>query len=73
MKKKKPVRYPWDEWLAYKRPYRLKRGKDFRCMTHSMSVQIRNAAIARGMRVSVEIKGQYLWVTNLSRERYKCL
>lgn len=66
MKKKKPVRYPWDKWLAYKREYRLKKGKDFDCMVHSMSVQVRNAAYRRGMSVQVVIDegDQCLYVVN---------
>ena len=54
MAKKKSVRYPWDKWFGWKR-CKLVRGKDYHCQPHSMSVQIRNAAIQRGLRVKVEI------------------
>lgn len=59
--KKKPsqVRYPWDRWFGSasrrRRQFVLVKGKDYHCMSHSMSVQVRNAAAARGLRVSVHI------------------
>jgi hypothetical protein len=49
------LRYPWDTWLSKKR-IRLKRGRHYQCMTHSMGVQVRNAAIRRGIHVSVFIE-----------------
>ena len=48
------VKYPWNKWFQRKR-FRLIRGRDYHCMPHSMSVQIRNAAIQRGVRVRVQI------------------
>ena len=48
------IRYPWDRWLGKKRIV-LRRGRDYRCQPHSMGVQVRNAAAARGVHVSVKI------------------
>lgn len=56
------VRYPWDKWLAKSR-LRLVRGRHFQCMPHSMSVQVRNAAANRRLRVSVQIQEDILIVT----------
>lgn len=46
--------YPWDKWFKKKR-FKLKKGKDFNCAPHSMSVQVRNAAKKRGKKVSIYI------------------
>lgn len=57
MNQKPATRYPWGKWLKRrKRRLHLVWHKDFACMPHSMSVQIRNAAIQRGFRVSVQIE-----------------
>jgi len=55
------VRHPWDKWLKRKKLI-LIRGRDFRCQPHSMSVMVRNAAYARGIRVSVRIDEDTLTV-----------
>jgi len=46
--------YPWDRWFRHNR-FRLVRGVHYHCQPHSMSVMVRNAASARGVRVSVLI------------------
>ena len=50
-----PLRYPWDLWFeeAAIGPIRLVKDKDFPCQVHSMGVQIRTAAISRGLTVRV--------------------
>ena len=52
--------YPWDRWFQKKQyglfRFKLVRGKHFDCMPQSMSVQIRNAAEKRGIRVGVSIR-----------------
>jgi len=53
-KKKKLPRYPWDKWFKREK-FTLKKGIHYDCMTHSMSVQVRNAARVRGFAVSVHI------------------
>lgn len=60
-KKSKQVRYPWDRWLS-KRRTTLRRGRDFQCQLHSMGVQMRNAALLRGIPVSVHLKDDVLVV-----------
>ena len=50
--------YEWDNWFARRR-FTLRRGEDYRCSQSSMSQQVRNAATARRLRVSlVEGEGQ---------------
>lgn len=46
-------RYPWDEWFK-KSTFTLKKGRDYVCQTHGMSVQVRTAAAKRGLYVSIE-------------------
>jgi len=48
------VRYPWDRWFKRRR-FRLQYGRDYRCLPHSMGVQVRSAAYKRGVHVKVEI------------------
>lgn len=54
------VRHPWDKWFKKIRgkgkKLLLKRGKDYDCMTHSMSIQLRNAAKQRGIRISCQTR-----------------
>lgn len=45
-------RHPWDKWFR-KNKFKLKKGVHFTCMPHSMSVQVRNAAHLRGIKVRV--------------------
>ena len=54
MKKPTIVRYPWDKWFKHHQ-FTIEKGKDYWCMTHCMSVQVRQAAIARGFRASIYI------------------
>lgn len=49
---KKSEGYPWDDWFSRSK-FRVVEGRDFKCMPHSMMVQIRNAASSRGKSVSV--------------------
>jgi transcriptional regulator with XRE-family HTH domain len=54
----RPQLYDWDKWFARRR-FTLRRGEDYRCSQSSMSQQVRNAAAARGLNVSlVEGEGQ---------------
>jgi len=50
-----PLRYPWDEWFkkAAVAPIHLTKGTDFPCQVHSMGIQVRTAAAARGLAVKV--------------------
>jgi len=59
------TKHPWDKWLGRKRPFRLVRYTDYTAMPHSMSVMIRTAAAARGLRVAVLIEEDTLVVTVL--------
>lgn len=70
-KKKKPVRYDWDRWFR-KKKFTLVYGKQYRCLAHGMTTQIRTAAIARGLRVSVHV-GQDLTITVLRKPPKKNL
>ena len=56
-------RYPWDEWLAHKRTFRLRKGKDFQCASYVMGVQVRTAAAKRDLKVSIIIEGDTLIIT----------
>jgi hypothetical protein len=57
-------KYPWDRWFNRKRPFRLKRGRDFHCMIHSMAVHIRDMAQQYDVRVSIQTEeGEVLRVT----------
>lgn len=53
--KKKVKWHPWDKWFQEDK-FTLVEGRDYTCMSHSMSVQIRNAAMIRGIRASVFIQ-----------------
>lgn len=58
VKQKTRVRHPWDEWFKKAKTRKgltLIKGKDFEGMSHSMSVQIRRAAIERKLQASVLI------------------
>ena len=73
--KLKPIpsqpRYPWDKWFARRRTV-LRFGEDFRCQFHSMGIQIRAAAIKRGLHVSVFTDpGQITILVNGLREPVK--
>ncbi len=58
--------YPWDDWFARKKPFVLKKGIDYKCQPHSMAQQVRNAALTRGVQVSIQIQGKILVVTSWS-------
>ena len=44
--------YDWDRWFRSRR-FALLRGQDYDCSQPSMAQQIRNAACARGISVSI--------------------
>ncbi len=64
------IRYPWERWFSKKKTT-LVHGKDFKCLPHSMAVQIRQAAIRYGYDVSVylEVKTIQLVVHGRARPR----
>jgi len=68
-------RYPWDRWLLKRRgeKTRLVKGRDFRCQTYAMTVQVRAAAHKRGRRVSLHTEeapgGSIITVTIIGRTR----
>lgn len=47
-------KYNWDKWFQ-KKSFKLVKGVDYECMTHSMAQQVRNEAAKRGFYVSVKI------------------
>lgn len=51
-KKRKLTRHPWDTWFR-RNSFSLRKGKHYQCMTHCMMIQLRAAAIKRGLRASV--------------------
>lgn len=70
-------RYPWKKWLTPTgKPWKslsLIRGKHYNCMTHSMAVQVRQAAYTLGVSVSVSIGEDRLIITNQGkRSKTKC-
>lgn len=54
--------YPWEKWLAQRKPFRLKKGRDFDCAMHSMSMQVRQRAAEHGLKASVLIQDEVLVV-----------
>jgi hypothetical protein len=48
-------RYDWDRWFSRDK-FSLMRGRDYYCLPHGMAQMIRNAAAARGKKVSIAIK-----------------
>lgn len=60
------VTYPWDRWFA-KSKFTLTKEVDFFCMTHSMIVQVRNAAASYGKSVSIKVHDE-AGVTKLAVE-----
>lgn len=63
------IRYPWDHWFALKRPFTLRKWVNFSCQTHSMAVQVRNAAKTRKKKVSIKTVGEDLHVTVTKKPR----
>jgi hypothetical protein len=59
-------RYPWDVWLS-KSKLILRRGRDYSCQPHSMAQQVRNAASARGILVSVVLVDGTITVSHCRR------
>lgn len=57
--KKRPFRYPWDEWLGQGAgtEFRVVRGRDFGCSASVMSAYIRVQASRRGVGVSIRDRG----------------
>ena len=55
-------RHPWDTWFS-KSSFQLKKGVHFDCQTHSMVVQVRNAATNRGLKVVIQLFDDTLTVT----------
>jgi hypothetical protein len=47
------AKYPWDKWFRRRR-LKLEWGVHYDCMPHCMAVQVRNAARARGVSVSIK-------------------
>lgn len=47
-------KYPWERWFNGGE-FNLVRGRDYRCATHGMMAQVRNAASARGVSVSLRL------------------
>ena len=64
--------YPWDSWFLKER-FVIKRGLDYKCSQSVMAQQIRNAAVQRDLRVSLEdLEDGFLVVTkpaNLARTK----
>lgn len=59
------IRHPWKQWLSRKRKFCLVKGKDYSCQTHSMAQQFRNLASKMNLRVSIQIRGDQLTISNL--------
>ena len=57
------IRHPWDDWFRRKQ-FRLAKDNHYTCLPHSMAQQIRNEAQRRGLKVSIQIIGTTLVVTN---------
>ena len=65
-----PMTYPWDLWFerASRKSISLRRGMDYLCQPHSMSVMTRGAAARRGLLVSVGIQGDTLTISVRGRK-----
>ncbi len=55
--------YPWDRWFSQEH-LTLRCGRDFLVAPRSMAQQLRNAAQARGRRISIQVMPTELWVKN---------
>ena len=50
-------KYPWERWLKPRqRALILRRGKDYLCTTHSMAIQVRNAAARLGVEIHAHVE-----------------
>ncbi len=65
MRKKKQTRHPFDKWFKQKN-FNLVKGKHFKCRVYCMNVQLRNAAAKRNIRLSINVDGNTLHVSNLT-------
>lgn len=56
--------YPWECWFreAAGKGLRLSYGREFTTAPKSLAQQLRNAAQARGLRISIKMLGDDLWV-----------
>lgn len=54
--------YPWGEWFGMRKPFTLRKGKDYHCKTSSMLVMLHQRAPKFGQRVSVLVRGDSLVV-----------
>jgi len=61
MKKKKPTRYPWQQWLRQSK-FCLVRGTDYHCEPYIMAQQVRNAANRARVHVGIRITGRTLTI-----------
>lgn len=52
------VRYPWSDWFAIG-SFKLLQGHHYNCKTDGFIIQMRNAAKARGKRVSVSVRKDF--------------
>jgi hypothetical protein len=50
------AKYAWDKWFT-QRKFTVKQGRDYKCATQSMAMQIRTAALKRGFWVYLTVKG----------------
>lgn len=48
----RPPLYDWDDWFR-RRAFVLRQGQEYDCAVSAMVQQVRNAATARGLKVSV--------------------
>lgn len=53
--------YPWSTWFSRKR-FKLVQDTDYFCSPRTMAQQVRNAAVARGCKVSISIAAGVLSV-----------
>lgn len=68
LKKGDTYHYPWDKWIR-KRRVILRRGRDYRAMSHSMGVIIRRMAAFRGYTVSIIFKEVDVLVVTFKRKK----
>ena len=60
-------KYPWERWFS-KDKFKIYWGKDFDCMPHSMTVQIRTMATEYGKSVSIQTEIEDNGETSLTVE-----
>ena len=64
----KRKKYPWDKWFGQQQTV-IQRGKDYKCMTHCMAIQVRAMASKWGVKVAIAIGNDGKSVTIIVKDK----